>query len=193
MILNQPQLGSVIHPQGRGQLLVQHAALYTPAMDAPEALNLTEERVGPEVLAVLAEYAAEVLRRCPGDLTPSRVTSNQPREFERPDGAFLVLRLAGEVVACGGLRTIGDGIGELKRMYVRPVVRGRGVGRRVLAALEAVARDLGHEVLRLDTRHELTEARRLYESAGYHLVPAYNDNTDADLWFEKRLWPVPIR
>src|SRR5258708_3306377 len=119
MVLNQPQLGSVILLQGRGELPVQHAALYTPAVDAPEALSLTEERVGPEVLAVLAEYAAEVLRRCPGDLTPSRVTSNQPREFERPDGAFLVLRLGGEVVACGGLRTIGDGIGELKRMYVR--------------------------------------------------------------------------
>jgi GNAT superfamily N-acetyltransferase len=157
-------------------------------VDAPEALSHTEERVGPKVLAVLAEYAAEVLRRCPGDLTPRRVTSNEPREFERPDGAFLVLRHGGEVVACGGLRTIGQGAGELKRMYVRPVVRGRGVGRRLLADLETVARELGHEVLRLDTRHELTEARRLYESAGYHLVPAYNDNPDADLWFEKRLW-----
>jgi GNAT superfamily N-acetyltransferase len=98
-----------------------------------------------------------------------------------------VFRHGGEVVACGGLRTIGHGVGELKRMYVRPVVRGRGVGRRLLAALEAVARELSLAVLRLDTRHELTEARRLYEAAAYHLVPAYNDNPDADLWFEKRL------
>jgi GNAT superfamily N-acetyltransferase len=156
-------------------------------MDGTEALTLAEEQLGPELISVLAEYAAEVQRRCPGDLMPSRVTSNDPRQFERPDGAFLVLRQGGEVTACGGLRTIGRGVGELKRMYVRPVVRGRGVGRQLLEALEAVARELGHAVLRLDTRHELTEARRLYESAGYRLVPAYNDNPDADLWFEKRL------
>jgi GNAT superfamily N-acetyltransferase len=156
-------------------------------MDAPDALTLAEEPVGPELQAVLAEYAAEVQRRCPGDLIPSRVTSNEPHQFERPGGAFLVLRDGGEVVACGGVRTIGSGVGELKRMYVRPVVRGRGVGRRLLAALEAAACELGHAVVRLDTRHELTEARRLYESAGYRVVSAYNDNVDADLWFEKRL------
>ncbi len=48
-------------------------------------LTLAEERIGAELRAVLAEYAAEVQLRCPGDMTPTRVTSNDPREFERAD------------------------------------------------------------------------------------------------------------
>ena len=66
-------------------------------------------------------------------------------------------------------------------------MRGVGVARRILAALEAEARVLGFRTLRLETNQALTEARRLYASAGYREVPAFNEDRFANHWFEKSL------
>ena len=104
-----------------------------------------------------------------------------------PTGTFLVAYLGDDAVGCGGLKTLAPGLGEVKRMYVAPEARGRGLGRRLLAALEDAARDLGLRALRLDTNERMPEARRLYETSGYRAIPPYNDNPYAAFWFEKRL------
>jgi len=93
----------------------------------------------------------------------------------------------GETVAGGGLRPIGPGLGEIKRMYVTPAWRGRGMARRLLGALEAAARSLDLERVRLDTGPLQPEARRLYETAGYTSIPNYNGNHHAAYWGEKTL------
>ena len=72
-------------------------------------------------------------------------------------------------------------------MYVRPEVRGRGVGRTLLAAIEELARDLGYALARLDTGAEMLAVRRMYERAGYAPVPDYNGNPYAGWWGEKPL------
>jgi GNAT superfamily N-acetyltransferase len=72
-------------------------------------------------------------------------------------------------------------------MWVDPVARGAGVGRSLLAALEAGAVELGCRTVRLDTAASLTEALALYEVAGYVEIPAYNENPYAAHWLEKRL------
>ena len=82
---------------------------------------------------------------------------------------------------------------EIKRMYVVPEARGRGVGRVLLAALEELARDLGYPVARLDTGAEQPGAQRMYERAGYAPVPDYNGNPYASFWGEKRLAPATDR
>jgi drug/metabolite transporter (DMT)-like permease len=92
-------------------------------------------------------------------------------------------------VACGGIRALPDGSAEIKRMYVVPDARGRGIGAQLLARLEDEARRLGYGRLRLDTASKLTEAQALYRSAGYEEVDDYNGNTAASHWFEKRLGP----
>ena len=109
-------------------------------------------------------------------------------ELAPPGGVYLVGRSRpGEIVAGGGLRTIGEGMGEIKRMYVEPAWRGRGAGAQLLAALEAAARDLGLVTVRLDTGPEQPGARHLYEKSGYRSIPNYNGNTAAAFWGEKDL------
>ncbi len=110
-----------------------------------------------------------------------------PEEMGPPGGVYLVGWAGGRTVAGGGLRTIGPGVGEIKRMYVTPSWRGRGVARRLLGALEDAARSLGLDRVRLDTGSRQPEARRLYETAGYASIPNYNDNHHAAFWGEKAL------
>jgi GNAT superfamily N-acetyltransferase len=72
-------------------------------------------------------------------------------------------------------------------MWVAPTARGQGLGRLLLADLEARSRGLGHHIVRLDTNGVLSEAIAMYERAGYHPIERYNDNPFAEHWFEKHL------
>ncbi len=117
----------------------------------------------------------------------ARSPSATPRDFDRPSGAFLLGFVDGRPVACGGVKRLEAEVAEIKRMYVAPPMRGRGVARRLLAKLEDAARGLGYRVARLDTGARQPHARALYASAGYEQVPAYNDNPYASWWGERRL------
>jgi GNAT superfamily N-acetyltransferase len=88
-------------------------------------------------------------------------------EFLPPAGVFLAARRDGEIIGCGGLCRLHDGVAELRRMYVAPAARGQGVGRRLLAALEEQALALGYASIRLETGFRQREAIGLYESAGF--------------------------
>ena len=90
-------------------------------------------------------------------------------------------------MAGGGLRRLVGGVAEIKRMYVRPPHRSRGLAAQLLRTLEDAARDLGYTAVRLDTGPKQVHAQRLYRSAGYVEVPAYNENPFACFWGEKRL------
>ena len=104
-----------------------------------------------------------------------------------PRGAFLVASADGESVGCGAVKTAGAGVGSLKRMWVAEAARGLGLGRRLLAALEAEARPLGLGTVQLETNHALVEAIALYRGAGYIEVPPFNADPYAHHCFEKRL------
>jgi GNAT superfamily N-acetyltransferase len=118
-----------------------------------------------------------------------------------PTGLFLVAHDASAVFGCAGLRLIpgpgGPGspdagrtsTGEVTRLFVVPPARRRGVASRLLQRLEDHARVLRLPALRLDTRHDLVEARALYARHGYREVPAFNDRRYADQWFHKELDP----
>ncbi|MFK3980191.1 GNAT family N-acetyltransferase [Micromonospora sp. NPDC050397] len=99
-----------------------------------------------------------------GDDTPVDVT-----DFEPPTGAFLVAYLGGEPVGCGGWRSHGatGETAELKRMYTAPSVRGRGVARAVLGAVERSARENGRKRLILECGDKQPEAIAMYRSCGY--------------------------
>ena len=114
-------------------------------------------------------------------------TPAAPDELGPPDGAFVVIYEDGEPVAGGGLKRLSAEAVEIKRMYVMPEARSRGHARRLLAALEDAARELGYEIARLDTGPQQPHARALYESAGYRSIPSYNGNEVASYWGEKAL------
>jgi putative acetyltransferase len=90
-------------------------------------------------------------------------------------GTFLVVTRAGQPVACGALRLIDAETGELKRMYVAPGLRGAGIGRRLVAAIEAEARALGARRLVLETGTKQLAALALYERTGFRPIPLYGE------------------
>lgn len=123
-----------------------------------------------------------------GTRDPTGSPSATPAELSAPHGIFVVLEDEdGVALAGGGIKRLSDGIAEIKRMYVVPSARGRGLARVVLGELEAAARELGYRHIRLDTGPSQPHARALYESAGYAEIPAYNDNPYAAFWGEKAL------
>jgi GNAT superfamily N-acetyltransferase len=104
-------------------------------------------------------------------------------------GAFVVAYDRGAAVGCGAVRTIDTGVAEIKRMYVLPDVRGRGIARRMLEFLENEARAIGVTTLMLETGTRQPEAIALYEKTGYVLRDAFGDYPPSPLnvFFEKHL------
>ncbi len=113
--------------------------------------------------------------------------SATPAEMAPPSGAFLVGWDAQTAVCCGGLKRLTDEVCEIKRMYVVPAARGRGVARLLLGALEDAARSHGYKAARLDTGPHQPHAQRMYERAGYVRVADFNANPFASFWGEKQL------
>lgn len=142
---------------------------------------------GREARWCLAQYFAELAERFEAGFDPARSIPADDAEMRPPLGSFLVATADGEPVACGALRAIAPGVGYLKRMWVAGAMRGAGLGRRMLAALEDEARSLGFATLRLETNRALAEAIQLYRSAGYAEVAPFNDEPYAHHWFEKPL------
>jgi GNAT superfamily N-acetyltransferase len=110
-----------------------------------------------------------------------------PAELSPPGGAFLVGFSSSTAVCCGGVKRLDAQACEIKRMYVLPEWRGRGIARSLLRALEAKALELGYTCARLDTGPNQPVARALYESAGYREVANFNGNPVASFWGEKPL------
>jgi GNAT superfamily N-acetyltransferase len=104
-----------------------------------------------------------------------------------PRGLFLVAREERAVLGCAGLRLLPGLTGEVTRVYVVPAARRRGLGTRLLSCLEDHARRHGVATLRLDTRSDLTEARRLYARHGYREVLPPSHGRYVDHSFEKAL------
>ena len=134
----------------------------------------------------LASYFEELNRRFDAGFDPAVSVVADPVELTAPNGVLLVARLRGEAVGNGALR-FHDGWAEIKRMWIADAVRGLGVGRRILAELEAYARDRDVHVLRLETNRTLREAIALYRSAGYAEIERFSPEPYAHHWFEKRL------
>jgi len=104
-------------------------------------------------------------------------------------GAMLIARLNGEPVGCGAIRPMEASVAEVKRMYVGPQARGRGIGRMILHELEAVARRMGYSHVRLETGNRQSEAIKMYETSGYERINCYGQYADnpLSLCFEKRI------
>ena len=159
-------------------------------MAAPEEPPAPEVRLerrtsqDPQVLALVGRYVAELDERFPGGFAVSG-----PDDLVDPGGHYLLATVGGAPAAVGGVRPVAspEGAAEVKRMWVDPTYRGLGLGRRVLAALEELAVELGHRTVVLDTNRTLGEALSMYAAAGYREVERYNDNPYAEAFFRKEL------
>jgi len=116
--------------------------------------------------------------------------SGLPGKYAPPKGAlFLARDPDGAVLGCVGLRPFGnDGSCEMKRLYVLPEGRGRGVGAALVAIVLDAARQAGYGTMLLDTLPSMTGAIKLYEAAGFEKISAYYDTPVAEtVFFRKEL------
>jgi putative acetyltransferase len=113
----------------------------------------------------------------------------------RDGAAYLVVVVQGRAVACGAWQPLEPGVAELKRMYVRPAFRGRGIARQLIVALEEEALADDRPVLRLETGTYLPAAINLYRSAGYAPIPVFGEyvGNPYSVCFEKSLVAVTSR
>jgi GNAT superfamily N-acetyltransferase len=135
----------------------------------------------------LEQYYTELANRFDDGFDPATSSLPDPGEMAPPTGLFLIARLRGEPVGCGGLILHGADPAEIKRMWVAPAVRGLGLGRRILLELERLARESGASAIRLDTNRNLVEAISMYRSSGYEEIGDFNGEPYAHHWFEKPL------
>jgi len=153
---------------------------------SPVTIDISPEDPNSDVARrMLEQYYAELGSRFPDGFDLDATIATSPEELLPPFGMFLVVRLDGDEVGCGVVRVLTDSIAEIKRMWISPSARGRGLGRRLLIALEQSATDLGCSRVRLDTNDALDEAIGLYRSMGYREIAPYNENVYATRWFEK--------
>jgi DNA-binding MarR family transcriptional regulator len=141
----------------------------------------------PDARQCFRAYFAELDSRSESGFDPDAGISAEPHELTPPAGCLLVAYLHSEPLGCGAVKHHADAPSEIKRMWVSASARGLGIGRRLLAELEARAVESGASMTRLETNRTLVEAIALYRSAGYREVPAFNDEPFADHWFEKDL------
>ena len=134
------------------------------------------------VRAIFREYAAWV-----GD---EICFASFEIELANLPGRYAPLLLAWEdnqIAACVALREFAPGIGEMKRLYVRPQFRGQGLGRALTERIIEESRAAGYKLLRLDTLPKMQTAIPLYRALGFHEIPRYGDNPATAICFELTL------
>ena len=159
--------------------------LLTAALVRIEVVDPTD----PRARWCLDEYFAELGRRFEGGFEPGRSLATPAEDLRPPRGAVLLASVRDEPVGSAMLLFEPGGTALVKRMWVAPAVRGLGVGRRLLADLEARSAATGAHTIRLETNRVLTEAIALYRSTGYDEVPRFNDEAYAHHWFAKPVRP----
>lgn len=171
----------------------QRSRLAAAMAEVERLLLASMVRIGPrppgaaESRLCLRAYFDELAARFDCGYDPALGVRADDADLTPPAGDFLIAVLLDEPVGCGGVQLQAGGPAHIRRMWVSPAVRGFGVGRRLLAELEAVAAARGAQAVRLETSRFLTEAISLYRSAGYREVPAFNAEPYANHWFSKAL------
>lgn len=140
--------------------------------------------IGQSARSLIEDLCAEMAERY--GTPPSPFSSD---EVAVPGSVFFIAHLGDKPLGCGALRPLDLQTGEIKRMYVRPEGRRRGLARRLLRELEQRARDLGYRALRLETGIRQPEAQRLYESMGFERIAAFGPyiGNDTSVCFGKAL------
>lgn len=126
--------------------------------------------------ALAAAHLAEMERRYDA---PDEPDGLEPDQLAPPHGTFVIAWLDDGAVGCGGLRRIDERVAEVKRMFVSPAARRRGIARSVLAMLEDAARGLGYERIILETGTKQPEAIALYLSSDYQPIDPYGVYRDS--------------
>lgn len=128
------------------------------------------EALSPGDLSVVRDLLREYQRSVGVDLLFEDFEgelAGLPGHYARPGGRLFLVREGSEAAGCGALRPLAPDLGEMMRMWIRPQLRGRGLGRDLAQALLSGAREAGYRTVRLNTLAIMPEARALYRSLGF--------------------------
>ena len=136
---------------------------------------------------LLSAFVEDVRRRY--QTPPTDVGSFDPNLVSVPRSVFLVARRDNTAIGCGALVPMDDDHVEVKRMFVRPEERGRGVARMILDELERLAREFDYDAMRLETGINQPESIALYGKGGFYRIPNFPPFTEdaSAVCFEKRI------
>lgn len=152
-----------------------------------EAHRLAVERADTESsLALQDAFFADIASRYPG-WDPDAGPSADPSELSPPGGAWVVAYLDEQPVGCGGFKAVDEETVEIRRVFLKPAARGRGLGRLLLRELETQALARGYRRARLTTGDRQPEALGLFRAAGYAEVEDFNGYPFASFWMAKDL------
>jgi ribosomal protein S18 acetylase RimI-like enzyme len=158
----------------------------------PEPAIAVTSPAAAEARQILRAYFSDVASRYYGrpateDEIAAAMREDPSDDLAPPRGLLLLAQEKQDVLGCAGLRLLPGRVAEVTRVFVVPAARRRGLGSQLLDCLEQHARQHRISTLRLDTRRDLTEARRLYARHGYREVAPFSSGPYADHWFEKTL------
>ncbi len=154
---------------------------------ADEVVVHAEDAASDAAQWCIEQYYREIDDRFETGLDRAAVQSTDVHEISPPRGLVLIARLAGRPVGCGVLKRTGPGVIDIKRMWIDPGVRGRGLGRRLLRQLVHEAGGFEVDEVRLETNRALVEAIALYRAEGFIEVEPFNDEPHAHHWFSRKL------
>ncbi len=178
---------AVLNQYSQQEALLQAIDLVATVLGREQIAISEVDPEDPRVKNCMAQYYAEIAAIFETDFDPAQASPPDANDMRRPNGVFLLAVSDGLPVGCVAVKGEGNGLGEIRRMWVSPAARGLGLAKQLMAEIEDKARALGIHTLRLDTNGKLIAARRLYENMGWSEIDRYNDNVYAEHFFEKKL------
>ena len=145
----------------------------SPEFPAPQVVPAHEADLVPQVRRLFLEYAESLgFDLCFQGFKEE--LAGLPGAYAPPRGRLYLANVGNKFVGCIGLRPIDKRVGEMKRLYVKPALRGHGIGRALVYQLVMDARQIGYERMYLDTIETMTEAMTLYRSVGFEECEPYS-------------------